>query len=95
MLVLHLIRGAQMWVCKFEGLILLILKRLLFHFKEVPIQLWISPDNEEVFDIIEEHGGLITLLSVILYTYLQAGLLQLFLYLFHPLTYLSSHAGLA
>ena len=84
-----------MRVCKVEKLIHLVLKRLLFQFKEVPIELWISPDNEEVFDIIEEHGCLIALLSVILDTDLQASFLQLLLYLFHPLSYLSPHTGLA
>jgi len=84
-----------MWVCKVEGLILLILKRLLFQFKEVSIELWISSYNEEVFDIIEEHCCFIALFSVILNTDLQTSLLQFLLYLFHPLADLSPHAGLA
>ena len=95
LLVLHFICGTQMWVCKVEGLILLLLKRLLFQFKEVPIKLWISSNYKEIFDIIEEHGCFITLLSVILNTNLQAGLLQLLLYFFHPLANLSPHTGLA
>ena len=60
----------------------------------VSIELLISSYYEIVFNVIEEHGSLVTLLPIILNTYLQACFLQLLLDLFHPLSDLPSHTGL-